>query len=41
MIGFALLTYVGVQINAPFWYFCLIGVGVISKILVAIGEAAK
>jgi hypothetical protein len=41
MIGYALLLYVGVQINAPWWYYLLISVGVLIKIASAIVEAAE
>ena len=42
MIAYALLLYIGVKIAAPFWYFVMIGLGVIIKMCAAcINVAAK
>ena len=44
MIPYFLLIYIGIKINAAWWYFALVGVGLIFKILnagVKLGEEVR
>ena len=36
MIGYALLIYIGVRIGAAWWYYLLIALGVLIKIVEAL-----
>ena len=41
MLGYILLAYVGMQIHAPFWYWLVLMIGVVSEIGFFINFAAE
>lgn len=41
MLGYILLAYVGTQIHAPFWYWLILMIGLVSKIGFYIGFVAE
>ena len=44
MISLACLIWIGLQLNAPTWYFMILGIGLLIKILdlgIKLGELSK